>query len=194
MNPAFRWAWFGFTLALGIVWLTLLCLPFLNAGDHLWQQEVTAYQGNLALVCLGLILLAVPLRSWLPALLQDRRWLGLLVFGFALAHTINGFTHTLGGDLAGWQFLGPTEQVALGLGTLALIFLFILALTSNSTAVTALGTAWKKLHRLLFYPTLILILIHTLLWGVNYAGWVPAVLLIAGTVGLVGLRWWPKGQ
>jgi len=183
------WLWLLGSLGLGCIWLLVLCLPFLSAGDHLWQQEVTSYQGNLALFCFGLILLAIPLKPWLPDLLKDRRWLGLLVFGFALAHTLSGFTHTLGGDWQGWAFLGPKEQVALGLGLVALGGLAVLAATSNEAAVQALGAGWKTLHRWLFYPVLGLTVGHTVLWGVNYQSPWAIVGLVLTTLGLVGLRW-----
>ncbi|WP_218080381.1 ferric reductase-like transmembrane domain-containing protein [Anthocerotibacter panamensis] len=185
------WTWFVLTMLLGSVWVYLVILPFINPSDHLWQQEVTQYQGNLALFCLGIILYASGLSRWLPAIVKDRRWLGLMAFGLAVAHTISGFKHTLGGDWQGWQFLGPLEQGALGIGVLSLLLLTVLALTSNNWSVQTLGKGWKVLHRSLFYPAVILALLHTAGLGVHFRWSTPQglinLLLVALT--LVGALW-----
>jgi DMSO/TMAO reductase YedYZ heme-binding membrane subunit len=163
-----EWVWLFISVCFGLIWIGLQCLPFLNPGDHLWQQELTQYQGNASLFCLSLVLVSSPLGKKLPLLIKDRRYLGLLAYGFAFAHALSAFTHTLGGDWQGWQFLGQTEQIALGLGVLALVLMTVLAITSNSTSVEVLGNAWKQLHRWLLYPVVVLALIHTIAWGVHY--------------------------
>ncbi len=188
------WLWLTFTVALGCAWVFLQCLPFLNPGDHLWQQEVTQYQGNLSLLCLGMILITSPLNKFLPALVRDRRWLGLLAFGFAVAHALSGFTHTLGGDWQGWEFLGSYDQFALLLGVISLLFLSILAISSNESSVQWLGTHWKVMHRWLFYPAVLLGVLHTLGLGVHYrwdtlSGQIWIGVLMLACAGVVWLRW-----
>jgi DMSO/TMAO reductase YedYZ heme-binding membrane subunit len=191
------WAWLLGSIFFGGTWVVLQCLPFVRPGDHLWQQEVAAYQGNFSLFFLGLLLLAPAVRTWFPALLQDRRWLGLLAFGFALAHTLGAFSHTLGGNWQGWQFLAFNQQIYLGLGLLSLFILTILALTSNDFTVQTLGRTWKILHRVLFYPALLLALVHTVGLGVWYQfnnpqGLTHSILLGVGLLAIASLRLWAK--
>ncbi len=183
------WGGISSTLLLGCAWLILLCLPFVSPGDHLWQQEVLQYQGFLALALLLIIPLATPL-----GIMVDRRWWGLLAFGLTLGHGLGAFKHTFGADLQGWQFLSPMALIALVLGVLSLLLMIPLTLTSNNWSVARLGAAWKTLHRSLFYPVLILAVVHTVAMGVHFQsssiqGQINTLLLGGLTSGLLFWRW-----
>jgi methionine sulfoxide reductase heme-binding subunit len=151
----------------GGAWLVLNFFAFSSPGDHLWQQTLLEYQGHIALIGLFLVLLAGPLRRSLPGLAADRRWLGLLTFGFAFAHSLGAFQHTLGGTWWAFEFLSPRNQYALGMGAASLLLLLPLALTSTNGAIKRLGKLWRWLHKLVI-PSLILAMVHTVLMGVHY--------------------------
>lgn len=159
--------WPALSLLGGGSWLVLNFFAFSSPGDHLWQQTLLEYQGHIALAGLFLVLLASPLRLSFPFLAADRRWLGLLAFGFAFAHSLGAFQHTLGGTWWAFEFLSPRNQYALGMGAVSLLLLLPLALTSTNAAIKRLGKFWRWLHKLVI-PSLILAMAHTVLMGVHY--------------------------
>jgi methionine sulfoxide reductase heme-binding subunit len=159
--------WPVLSLLGGGSWLVLNFFAFSSPGDHLWQQTLLEYQGHMALICLFLVLLAGPLRHRFPGLLEDRRWLGLLAFGFASAHSLGAFQHTLGGTWWAFEFLSPANQYALGMGVASLLLLVPLALTSTNGAIKRLGKFWRWLHKLVI-PSLVLAMAHTVWMGVHY--------------------------
>jgi methionine sulfoxide reductase heme-binding subunit len=184
--------WPFLSVLLGVAWLVLNFLAFSSPGDHLWQQTLLEYQGHIALICLSLILLAGPLRRGFPGLLEDRRWLGLLAFGFACAHSLGAFQHTLGGTWWAFEFLSPRNQYALWMGVASLLLLLPLALTSTNGAIKRLGKFWRWLHKLVI-PSLILAMAHTLLMGVHYPldkawGMITATLLLGAGLVVFWLR------
>jgi DMSO/TMAO reductase YedYZ heme-binding membrane subunit len=160
-------AWPVLSMLGGGAWLVLNFFAFSSPGDHLWQQTLLEYQGHIALLGLFLVLLAGPLRCRLPGLVEDRRWLGLIVFGFACAHTLGAFQHTLGGNWWAFEFLSPRNQYALWMGVASLLLLVPLVLTSTNGAIKRLGKFWRWLHQLVI-PALLLAMAHTILMGVHY--------------------------
>ncbi|MCK0069022.1 hypothetical protein [Kordiimonas laminariae] len=77
--------------------------------------------------------------------MKNRRYLGL---NFALIH----FVH-LGFVLSNLAFTEETREAStLGIGALAYLFLFLMTITSNNTAVRKLGARkWKMLHKISSY-------------------------------------------
>jgi len=160
-----RLIWSMLSVLLGLTWVGLVLADGWYASDHLWGQRVSELQGHAALLGLGLILVS----RWIPPLRSERRWLGLLTFGFAVVHTVSSVEHDLGGRWEGLLYISPTLQVGVGLGLLALGLMLPLALTSFDRAVRTLGPWWQRLHRLV-WPAAGLAVLHTLLTGVHYLG------------------------
>jgi len=76
---------------------------------------------------------------WSRALARDRRWWGL---GFAASHTV----HLVALILATTLNPQPRTVASLIPGSIAYIFILLMALTSSKTAMRALGRNWKRLH------------------------------------------------
>ncbi len=111
-----------------------------------------------------------------------RRQLGILVFLFAFSHYI------LVRFLPTWTIL-PLTPFEL-MGSLALVMLFFLFLTSNNFSMKYLGRWWKKLHRII-YVILWLVVFHVGLQG-NFK-W-AALIFGAAILEVVSLiyDWWKK--
>ncbi|WP_287128937.1 ferric reductase-like transmembrane domain-containing protein [Candidatus Cyanaurora vandensis] len=180
--------WPVLSILLGVSWLGLIVADGFYAADHRWGQGISETQGHLALLGLALLVLARPLRPWLPQLPQERRWLGLTTLGFALTHTLSTVKHSLGGRWDGVLFLEPNLQLGLGLGAVSLGLLLPLALTSFDKARRALGPFWQKLHWLIF-PAAILAVLHTLGTGVHYLNLVNGAGLVVVGLAVGWLRW-----
>lgn len=71
---------------------------------------------------------------------RDRRWWGL---GFAACHTIHLYALIQAIEASA----EPRSIASLIPGGLAYATIFAMALTSNDTAMRALGRSWKRLHR-----------------------------------------------
>lgn len=114
---------------------------------------------TLRLLCLTLAI--TPLRQWLgkPALARFRRMLGLFTFFYGCLHFLSyawldkeWLASEIARDIAKRPFIL--------VGTLALLLMLPLAITSFNRAIKALGAArWKLLHRLV-YGTALLGLLH----------------------------------
>lgn len=153
-----------------IVW-PLLALPFFYLGylshqNRLGSWKVADFQdytGTIALYLLVLVLCLTPLRVLFPnsqlaaALNKHRRAVGLSCFFYACLHAFIYF-----------KYAGSYEKVAddlshfvfLQAGLLALVFLSVLAITSNNLIVRILSyPLWKFMHRLV-YLAAVLIFFH----------------------------------
>ncbi len=164
-----RWLWPVLSLSLGLAWVGLVIADWFGVDDHLWGQRISEIQGHLALLGLALLLLAASAQQWLPQLRSERRWLGLLTFGFAVTHTFSSVDHNLGESWEGILFLVPWLQAGIGLGIGSVILMIPLALTSFNQAVIVLGRNWYRLHQLII-PVALLAVLHTLIVGVHYLG------------------------
>jgi sulfoxide reductase heme-binding subunit YedZ len=117
--------------------------------------------GEMTLRCLLLTLAVTPLREWsgLAALARFRRLLGLLSFSWGLLHLLAYAWLDMGlylADIVADVFKRPFILV----GTLALLLMLPLALTSFNAAIRWLGAArWKGLHRAV-YAVALLALLH----------------------------------
>ncbi|BAC91498.1 ferric reductase-like transmembrane domain-containing protein [Gloeobacter violaceus] len=178
-----------------VTWLLagafLVCIgaSFFQASDHLIQQRLSEVEGHLALVGLALTLTARPLNRFLPGLLQERRYLGLLTFAFSVLHTWSQIEHVLGGSLDGMFFLPRDMQFGVELGIFALLAMLPLALTSTDWAVRTLKGAWKGLHQGVFFAAFLIVL-HTLGTGVHYPLVAQTPLTFAFGLALLGGVLW----
>jgi uncharacterized protein len=145
------------TLAIGI-------LTLLRSTD-----TMVDYTGHIALVCLMLALVARPVHRLWSFPFRHRRALGIGAFLFSIAHLFHMLVHAWNWDIKKLFFMLPQHQWGIVLGTVALILMFPLALTSFDAAQKQLGTKWRSLH-LLSIPALILAIFHTVLIGSHYLG------------------------
>ena len=159
--------WPILAIGIGLAWVSLVIWDYWTTGNHQAGQLISEFQGHGALICFGLLILSRPLEPVLPGILQDRRWLGLTTFAFALMHTLTSVEHILGGRWDGISFLLPVFQLGAWLGVVALGLMVPLVLTSNQFSIRKLGKYWKQLH-LLVYPAAILGVIHSTWVGVHY--------------------------
>jgi DMSO/TMAO reductase YedYZ heme-binding membrane subunit len=96
-------------------------------------------------------------------LMKYRRYLGIIMFNFSFIHFMwmRGFSMIQNG-------IPPMVPIYQIFGTIALLLLIPLVLTSNNYSVKKLGKFWKKLHYLV-YPVMFLLVFHTALQGQDYA-------------------------
>ena len=82
-------------------------------------------------------------------LVQLRKWAGLWAFAFALLHLSFFLSDNI------WR------QYFAVFGIAALIILILMALTSHRRAMKLLGRNWKRLHRLVYFAA-ILVVLHSI--------------------------------
>lgn len=145
--------------ALGLV-------PALYYGWQLWRawrgephvlgsdpiRAVQLATGLWALRFLLATLAVTPLRRWLGwnALAPYRRPLGLLAFSYALLHFAN---YLVVDNWFDWPTIADdiVKRPWITIGTLALVVLVPLALTSTTASIRRLGgRRWRRLHRLVY--------------------------------------------
>lgn len=133
-------------IAFGFIAAALAVMAGLRAGglDILGWQLAARWTARVGFpiflaAYLGSTLVRVMPASWSRALARDRRSWGL---GFAASHTVH---------LAALVMvlrLSPEPRTIASLipGGIAYAFIFAMAVTSNQTAMRALGRNWKRLH------------------------------------------------
>lgn len=144
------------------------------SGSILFDIRLTQVLGFTAVAYLYIVLVAGPLRklipdNWLTSLLiENRKYLGLSAWLFALLHGINSFFTQLGG-ISGLQFLTTKFLFAVALGSISLLILCVMAGTSIEPIVKKLGFKnWKLVHKLIYICSLAT-LIHTLMLGSHFS-------------------------
>lgn len=150
--------------ALPLGWIaTLAALSELGVDP---VKTLLDFLGHCALSLLLVTLCLSPLqrlRRWRGWLLV-RRQLGLWAFSYATLHMLAFVALMIEWDAGRlWNELQSRPYVLIG--SLALIGLLMLAITSNRYSMRRLGVRWKSLHRMV-YPILILVLLHYL-WVVR---------------------------
>jgi sulfoxide reductase heme-binding subunit YedZ len=191
-----RPAWWAL-LALGL--LPLAWLVWRTFTDQLGAnpaETLIRATGDWALRGLCLTLAVTPLRVQLgwPELLRFRRLLGLLTFGYASLHLVCYAWFDMGLDWADIARDIPKRPFVL-VGSLALLLMTLMALTSWNGAIRRLGARrWQALHRSV-YAVAVLAILH--FWWMR-AGknnfnevWVYA-LILAALLGWRLRRWWMK--
>jgi sulfoxide reductase heme-binding subunit YedZ len=154
-------------------------------------EALSRGSGDWVLRFLCLTLAVTPLRQitgW-TALARLRRMLGLYAFFYGLLHLLCYAWLDMGFDLDAIVRDIPKRPFAL-VGTLALLLMLPLAVTSFNRAIRALGAArWRQLHRLV-YPVVLLGLLH-FFWMRSAKNNFAEVGLYAAIIGvLLGWRLW----
>ena len=189
-----RTAWWALLALGGLPLAWLLHGAFSDGLGANPAEALIRATGDWTLRGLCLTLAITPLRVQLgwPELLRFRRLLGLLTFGYALLHLL----------AYAWLDMGlvpedivrdiPKRPFVL-VGTLALLLLLPLAVTSWNGAIRRLGAArWQALHRLV-YAVAVLAVLH-FAWmrsGKRLYGevWVYGLLLAALLAWRAQRRW-----
>ncbi len=117
--------------------------------------------GEMTLRCLLLTLAVSPMREWtgVAALARFRRILGLLSLSWALLHLLAYAWLDMGLEL-GDVLRDVLKRPFILVGSLAVLLMLPLALTSFNAAIKRLGAArWKALHRAV-YAVALLGLLH----------------------------------
>lgn len=125
-------------------------------------QTVTQQTGRIALIWFLLSLACTPavtLLGFNPAL-KVRRALGLYAFFYAVLHFLTFSVLDYRLDLPQIFDLLVSKRYLIA-GSLALLILTALALTSSQQALRVLGRAWRRLHQLA-YPGAALVILHYL--------------------------------
>ena len=91
---------------------------------------------------------------------RRRRYLGVACFGYGLIHLMIYLRQN--SEFA--DVLWHMEDPKIAIGWIALLILLLLAITSNDKSVNTLGPRWKKLHRWVYFST-VLIFLHWALFG-----------------------------
>ena len=161
--PLFRFAAFLLACVWPLYWLAQAVLDALGPDPG---KVLVDRMGQGALVMLLVTLCMTPLQKltgW-SGWIVVRRQLGLWCFAYVLMHLCAYLFFILGLD---WGQLGVElrKRPYIIVGSLALVGLLALAVTSNRYSQRSLGARWKKLHRLV-YVILGLGLLH-FLWIVR---------------------------
>lgn len=124
-------------------------------------KSIVHFFGLSALIFVWLTLTLSPLRSMLGFnYVYLRRQLGLFAFFYAVCHLMSYWVFLLDSDIAS-VIDDVIDRPYITVGSLALLLMLPLAITSNRWSQMKLRLNWKKLHRLI-YPISILIIIHFL--------------------------------
>ncbi len=119
--------------------------------------------------------LMFPKARWTMWLLQNRRYLGVATFAYAVPHLV-AYLWKLA-DVS--KILEEGAEPGMWTGWIALIILLALAITSNIYSTRKLGRRWKILHRFV-YLAAILTFVHWVLVAFDpVSGLVHAGVLIA---------------
>lgn len=117
--------------------------------------------GEMTLRCLLLTLAVTPLREWtgVVAMARFRRMLGLLTFTWALLHLL-AYSWLDMGFYIDDMLRDVVKRPFILVGSLAVLLMLPMALTSFNAAIKRLGAArWKALHRAV-YAVALLALLH----------------------------------
>ncbi len=140
------------------LWLVYLTLTNQLGADP--AKDIQHFTGTTTINFLMATLLISPIvkiSHW-NILNRLKRTIGLTTFFWAIAHVFSYLLFELAGDIALF-FNEITSRLYLILGSIALIGLLALAITSNQYSIKQLKKNWKRLHNLI-YPIAILASFH----------------------------------
>tara|TARA_B100000519_G_C14048099_1_gene346025 strand:- start:34 stop:615 length:582 start_codon:yes stop_codon:yes gene_type:complete len=126
-------------------------------------QTLSIETGEWSLRFLLLTLTITPLRQMLGLIeiARLRRMIGLFTFFYATIHLLSWMAFILG-----FRWFAIAEELVerpyITVGFLAYVILVLLGVTSTNTMIRKLGKNWKRLHKLIYLASL-LVIIH-LLW------------------------------
>ena len=151
---------------------SILCLlPFSFLGFGFFSDQLTAnpiqaltlQTGRMSVYLLLLTLLCSPIRNLigLSALIPIRKTLGVFSFFYALSHFL---VFIILDYQLNWEWIRDEIRFKLFLqiGSLAIIILFFLAITSFKIIQKKLGKSWSTIHKFVF-PATGLVIIHIFL-------------------------------
>ena len=180
--------------ALGL--LPWVWLVWQAAGDQLGanpQEALIRATGDWALRFMCLVLAVTPLRVGfkLPALARFRRMLGLLAFFYAVVHLLAYALFDMGLDVSD-ILRDIAKRPFILVGTLTLLLILPLALTSFNRAIRWLGAArWQKLHRLVYLASLTMLL-HFFWMRAGKSDFAEVAVYAAIVAVLLGWRLWHR--
>ena len=126
-------------------------------------QTVTGITGRTAIYLLLVSLFCTPLNNILKmsVFIQIRKTVGLFAFYYSLVHFLifSVIDYEL---ILSWILPELTQKPFLQIGIVALTLLVLLALTSLKTIKNTLGIWWKRIHRLVYIITALIIVHITL--------------------------------
>jgi len=126
-------------------------------------QTVTGITGRTAIYLLLVSLFCTPLNNILKmsVFIQIRKTVGLFAFYYSLVHFLIFSVIDYELNLS-WILPELTQKPFLQIGIAALTLLVLLALTSLKTIKNTLGIWWKRIHRLVYIITALIIVHITL--------------------------------
>lgn len=149
--------------------------------------RLTQAYALIAVVYLYFTLLAGPLcyvARWLPfrgQYFKARRATGVSVFYFGLLHALSAFFGQLGG-FSGIASLNTKYLFAISLGSVSMIILLLMTVTSFDFIVAKMTfVKWKILHRFVYLVSM-LILVHALILGTHFrdlSDLIPKIFFVA---------------
>ncbi|MFM8575738.1 MAG: sulfite oxidase heme-binding subunit YedZ [Limnohabitans sp.] len=168
------------------------------AGDQLGanpQEALIRATGDWALRFMCLVLAVTPLRMMarLPAVARFRRMLGLFAFFYAVLHLLAYAVFDMGLELP--EILRDiAKRPFILVGTLTLLLILPLALTSFNRAIRWLGAArWQKLHRLVYLAALTMLL-HFFWMRAGKSDFAEVAVYATIVALLLGWRLWQRLQ
>ncbi len=160
--------------------LAVLCWQYVSGT--LFYGEFIHATGEFSARLLILTLAVTPLRllmprqRWTAWLVQQRRYLGVATFAYAVPHMV-AYLVRLSDDAA--RIVAEGLEPGMLTGWIAMLIFLALAVTSNNASVRKLGRRWKSLHRLVYVGALLTFLHWVLTAFDPLAGFVHAGILIA---------------
>ena len=179
---------------LAILPLTLLCLRVLDIyGAALGPNPIETVQDYLGIWGLRFILISLAITpvAWLikkPWPIRLRRMLGLFAFTYCSLHFLAWLVLDQSLDISA-IVNDVIKRPFITLGTLALLLLIPLAVTSTKGWQKRLGARWVNLHRLV-YPAAVLVCWHYY-WQVKLDT-IDALVYCAVLGVLLGARLWKR--
>ena len=140
-------------IVLAIPWCTIISLYVTD--DYTYGQFILA-SGDwsawllMATLAISPLKLMFPNSRWPLWLLQRRRYFGVASFMYAAPHVVAYLVR-----LPTERVMSEMVELDIMTGWIALAIFLPLAVTSNNTAMRALGRRWKLLHRLVYIAAIL---------------------------------------